>query len=164
LDPGRLLRVRKDEQPCAGTEIAVRLEHAGSGTRVTVVQSGFGPWLPDVIEMFGMVWNMIVADLKLYIERGITLKTHLFSEPQPTANLGCSLEDNLTGLVVVTVNDDGFAARAGIQQGDLLVNLNGVRLLNGMQLLDLMRMCKAGDELNAVWARGRERMEATAAI
>ena len=26
LDPGRLLRVRKDDEPCAGTEIAVTLE------------------------------------------------------------------------------------------------------------------------------------------
>ena len=33
VEPGRLLRVRKDHAPCQGTEIAVRLEQAESGLR-----------------------------------------------------------------------------------------------------------------------------------
>jgi uncharacterized protein YndB with AHSA1/START domain len=37
VEPGRLLSVKKDHHPCAGTEIAVRLEKADTGTRVTVV-------------------------------------------------------------------------------------------------------------------------------
>ena len=45
--PGKLLRVRKDHQPCEGTEIVVRLESAGTGTKITVVQSGFGAMLCD---------------------------------------------------------------------------------------------------------------------
>ena len=45
VEPGRLLRVQKDHHPCMGTEVAVRLESAETGTRLTVVQSGFGPFL-----------------------------------------------------------------------------------------------------------------------
>lgn len=163
-DVGRLLRVRKDEEPCSGTEIVVRLEHAGSGTKVTVVQSGFGPWLPDVIETFGMVWNMIVADLKLYLERRISIKTHLFSQPPPSLGLGCKTQDELSGLTVAQVEADGFAARAGIRQGDLLLELNGARLLNELQLMDLMRMCSAGSELQVRWARGRDLMQGRASL
>lgn len=163
-DPGKLLRLSKDEEPCSGTEIAVRLEHAGSGTRVTVVQSGFGPWLPDVIEMFGMVWNMIVADLKLYLERGIAIKTHLFEEPPPRVGLGCDAVDQLDGLKVANVAADGFAARLGVAGEDLLLKLNGARLLNSMQLADLLRMCAPGQELEAVWARGSELMRGRAQL
>lgn len=160
-DPGTLLRLRKEEEPCSGTEIAVQLEHAGSGTRVTVVQSGFGPWLPDVIEMFGMVWNMIVADLKLYLEQGVRVKTHLFDQAPPRASLGCETQDRLEGLAVGRVAEDGFAGRAGLRTGDLLLQLNGVRLLNTMQLIDLMRIGAPGTELEAVWARSGELMRAT---
>ena len=158
-DPGRFLRLRKDEDPCSGTEIAVRLEHAGSGTRVTVVQSGFGPWLADVIETFAGVWHMIVADLKLYLERGITIKTHLFDQPPPGAGLGCTTVDQLEGLRVTAVETAGCAAGAGVRADDLLLRLNGVRLLTGLQLLDLMRMCQPGQELEVVWARGAELMQ-----
>ena len=42
VEPSRLLRVRKDDQPCAGTEIAVTLEALDKGTRVTIVQSNGG--------------------------------------------------------------------------------------------------------------------------
>lgn len=40
-EPDRRLTVRKDQMPCAGTTIAITFEHVSSGTRITVVQSGF---------------------------------------------------------------------------------------------------------------------------
>src|SRR5262245_37327842 len=46
VDAGRRFRVSKDEMPCAGTEIVFTLEADGSGTRINVVQSGFGDF-PD---------------------------------------------------------------------------------------------------------------------
>lgn len=163
-EPGEFLRMIKDEEPCKGTEVIVRLEHAGNGTRVTVTQSGFGPWLPDVIEMFGSVWNVIVADLMLYLETGIRIKTHLFGGPAPTVSLGCKLADRLTGLEVTEVDDDGFCRRAGIRPGDLLVRLNHVRLVNGMQLGNLLQLATPGQELLAEWARGAEFMQGAATV
>ena len=70
VDPGRLLRVNKDEEPCAGTEIAIVLENADNGTRITVVQSGFGPWLTSVRDTFEAHWQQIVHDGALK-ERGM---------------------------------------------------------------------------------------------
>ncbi len=162
VDPGRVLRVRKDEEPCKGTEIVVVLEAEGSGTRITVVQSGFGPWLPSVLETFRVVWNLIVADLALYIERRISLKTHLVGAPPPRVSLGIRTQDRLTGLLVTGVDAGSFGERAGLETGDLMLTLNNVRLLYGMRLVDLARMCAPGNELTAVWARKSETMRGTA--
>ncbi len=74
LEDECLLRVKKDHQPCEGTEIIVRLGQAETGTRVTVVQSGFGPFLDfagrDTVFGHG---SQIVRDFRLYIERGLTM-------------------------------------------------------------------------------------------
>lgn len=164
VDAGRVLRVRKDEEPCKGTEIVVVLEAEGSGTRITVSQSGFGPWLPAVLETFRVVWNLIVADLALYVERQISLNTHLFGAPAPRISLGIQTQDQLAGLLVTQVEGGGFGERAGIEPGDLLLALNNVRVLYGMQLMDLARMCSPGNELEAVWARKNERMRGSARV
>jgi hypothetical protein len=164
VEPGRLLRVRKDEEPCKGTEIAVVIEAAGSGTRVTVVQSGFGPILAQVLESFRTVWTWIVADLALYVERRIRLETHLFATPPPRASLGVRTEERTAGLHVSAVEPGSFGARVGLQAGDLLLTLNDVRLVNGMQLLDLLRICDAGSELRVQWARGDQHRSAAAVL
>jgi hypothetical protein len=159
-----LLRVIKDEEPCKGTEIVISLAHEGSGTRITVVQSGFGPWLPDVLEMFGYVWNMIVADLALYIETGIQIKTHLFQDGAPTVELGCKTADALSGLRVTDVDAGGFCQRAGIRQGDLLLKMGQVRLVHTLQLQSLLHMCKPGDPVSVTWARSGALMNATSSF
>ncbi len=155
--PGEFLRMKKEEEPCKGTEVIIALEHAGSGTKITVVQAGFGPWLPDVIELFGYVWNMIIADMKLYIETGLQIKTHLFEpDDQPTVSLGCNTSENLTGLLVVDTTKNGFCEQAGVEKGDVLLQLNGVRLLNGMLLTNLLKMVAPGATLELVWAHDRQ--------
>lgn len=71
-EPQKLLRCRKLDMPCAGTEITVRLapaNAAGWPTRVTLRQSGFGAALPrDILEAH---WRRIVADFRLYLEREV---------------------------------------------------------------------------------------------
>ena len=41
--PEELLRTRKAVEPCKGTEIVITVEDADNGTRITIVQTGFGP-------------------------------------------------------------------------------------------------------------------------
>ena len=41
--PGHRLEVVKAEQPCRGTTIVFTFEHCHTGTRITVIQSGFDP-------------------------------------------------------------------------------------------------------------------------
>ena len=64
------LRVTKDDEPCAGTEIVVTLTDTEAGTRITVVQSRFGELAVRAYEMMAVGWRHIVADLHTYLATG----------------------------------------------------------------------------------------------
>lgn len=155
VEAGSLLRVKKDHEPCAGTEIAVRLEQAGTGTRITIVQSGFGPFL-DLVgrdTVFGH-GNQIVADFRLYLERGVTVPGTIWG-----VWLGAQPKQTPVGLEIVSVDPGGFAESAGICPGDLLLTLQGIRLHDLQQLWTVLALTEAGSSAVVTWARGREGME-----
>lgn len=158
VEEGRLLRLTKDHHPCAGTEIAVRLEQAEKGTRITIVQSGFGAFL-DLVgrdTAFGH-GHQIVNDFRLYIERGLTVPGAAWG-----ANLGASPRQTPVGLEILSVQPDGFAASAGMKEGDLLLTLRGIRLHDLQQLWTVLALTQAGSEAVATWARGRRAMDGKA--
>src|SRR5262245_58860353 len=115
-DEGRSVRLVKAAQPCAGTEIAVTLEASGGGTKVTVVQSGFGALFDQMLNALSIGWSHIVADLALYLETGVRGGRHL----APWASIGCSVREIQAGLQVDTVFG-GLAAEAGLEPGDVLL-------------------------------------------
>ncbi len=157
-DPGRLLRVKKDHEPCAGTEIAVRLEHAGSGTRVTIVQSGFGPFLEiagrDTVFGHG---HQIVTDFRLYLERGLTVPGTVWG-----ANLGARPTQTPTGLLIDAVHPGGFGERVGLEAGDLLLTIHGIRIHDIQQLMTVLALIDPAKKTEISWARGRESMVGSA--
>lgn len=158
MDAGRLLRVKKDHEPCAGTEIAVRLEQAETGTRVSVVQSGFGPFL-DIVgrdTVFGH-GHQIMADFRLYLERGITAPGTVWG-----ANLGARTDSAPVGLEIGRVDAGGFAEAAGLCPGDLLLSLRGIRLHDLQQLWTVLALTEPGTPADVHWARGREPMSGKA--
>lgn len=156
--PGSLLRVRKDHEPCAGTEIAVRLEKVATGTRITVVQSGFGPFLDFVGRdtVFGH-GHQIVNDLRLYIERGLTVPGTVWGP-----SLGALVTVTGTGLELTRVDKGGFAESAGMSAGDLLLTLRGIRLHDIQQLGTVLALTNVGETADVTWARGREPMSGKA--
>ena len=157
MEAGRLLRVKKDHEPCAGTEIAVRLEQAETGTRVSVVQSGFGPFLDivgrDTVFAHG---HQIMADVRLYIERGLTVPGTVWG-----ANLGARTKQTPVGLEIVAI-DGGFAETAGLRASDLLLTLRGIRLHDTQQLWTVLALTEPGTSSDVSWARGREAMSGKA--
>ena len=150
----RLLRVKKDHHPCAGTEIVVRLEQADTGTRITVVQSGFGPFLDfagrDTVFGHG---QQIVNDFRLYLERGLTVPGMVWG-----VGLGARTDQAPVGLEVVSIDAGGFAESAGICPGDLLLTLRGIRLHDLQQLWTILALTEPGSSAQVSWARGRETM------
>jgi hypothetical protein len=158
IEAGRLLRVKKDHEPCAGTEIAVRLEQAETGTRVSVVQSGFGPFL-DIVgrdTVFGH-GHQIMADFRLYIERGLTVPGTVWG-----ANLGARTNHTPVGLELAAVDKGGVAETAGLRAGDLLLTLRGIRLHDTQQLWTVLALTEPGTSADVTWARGREAMSGKA--
>ncbi len=159
VDPGRLLRVNKDEEPCAGTEIAIVLENADTGTRVTVVQSGFGPWLTSVRDTFEAHWQQIVHDLQLFIERGIRVPGTAWG-----ADLGAMSKQQPLGLEITAVTPGAYAERLGLETGDLLLTLRNIRVHDTQQLWTILALSTPGDETEASWARGREVLSGSATL
>ena len=159
LEAGRLLRVRKDDEPCAGTEIAVTLAAVERGTRITIVQSGFGPWLERLRDTFHAHWTHIVADFRLFIERGLTVPGTNWGLP-----LGAQTRETQAGLEIFDVDSGGFAEHAGMQPGDLLLTLRDLRVHDTKQLWTILALTTPGDDADVTWARGREGMHGKASF
>lgn len=159
-EPARLLRVRKDHFPCQGTEIAVELEQASTGTRITVVQSGFGPFLEhagrDTVFTHG---HQIMADFRLYLERGLTVPGTAWGP-----SLGARIAHTPVGVELEAVEPGGFAASAGMRAGDLLLTLRGLRLHDAQQLWTVLALTAPGSSAEATWARGRQAMSGKASF
>ena len=158
--PGHGLRARKTAPPCEGTEIAVTLEAAASGTRVTIVQSGFGALFDVALEGLSIGWSHIVADMALFLARGVTGDRHL----RPWAWHGLSLRQGDGGLEVTSVAAGSFGERAGLEAGDILVAVCGAPVVVSRELETLMRVYAAGDSIEVEWVRGAERRRATASL
>ncbi len=152
VDEGRLLRVRKDHHPCQDSEIAIALEQEGTGTRITVVQSGFGAFL-DIVgrdTVFGH-GQQIVRDLRLYLERGITVPGTAWG-----VLLGAVPRATAVGLEIARVDAGGFAESAGLVADDLLLTLRGIRLHDIQQLQTVLALTEPGTTAAVTWARGRQ--------
>jgi len=152
VEAPRFVRVRKDSEPCKGSEIAVTLESVDNGTRILVVQSGFPAWVKEALESFTIDGNQIIADFVLYLERGIEVSRH----SMPWAFAGFTTNEVATGLEVDSVIPGFFAAKAGLQSGDLLMTLGGAPVFSQMCLQAMLRVFTSGEQLEATWVRGRE--------
>jgi hypothetical protein len=152
--------VRKDDEPCAGTEIAVTLESTKTGTRITVVQSGFGAFL-DIVgrdTVFGH-GDQIMKDFRLYLERGLSVPGTVWGP-----GLGARIKQTPVGLEMVAVDPGGFAERLGLSTGDLLLTLGAIRVHDLQQLWTVLALTEVGSKLEVTWARGRESMSGGGAI
>jgi uncharacterized protein YndB with AHSA1/START domain len=158
VEPGRRLHVVKEMMPCKGTEILVVLEVAGTGTKVTVVQSGFGAMFDEALEELTLGWNHILADLHLYLATGV--RGGRFG--RPWASFGARLLSTGAGQEVAAVRASTFADRAGLETGDVIITVAGAPIASRIELETVMRVCHAGDNVKVVWARGNQRMSATA--
>ena len=59
--PGESLRTRKARQPCIDTEIVIRLEDEATGTRITLIQTGFGAGFDQARSWLSAGWWTIVT-------------------------------------------------------------------------------------------------------
>jgi S1-C subfamily serine protease len=156
---GERLHVTKDEEPCAGTDILVTLEDAGTGTRVTVVQSGFGGALPAPYEMMAVGWRNIVSDLQTYLATGAHARRHL----RGWGDLGAAVDVADGGLRITSVRAGSLADRLGLRPDDLLVVLAGAPVSTADDLVTVLRVVRTlHGEVRAEWVRDGEVQKARA--
>ena len=149
-DPDRRREATKDDEPCAGTAIVVTLEDVEDGTRITVVQSGFGDWMPPVRDVMAVGWRHLVADLQSSLATGVHAERHLL----PWFDLGADVVARDGGLRLGEVRPGSLAARLGLEPDDLLVVLAGAPVTGHDDLTTVLRVL--GDdpsEVSAAWIR-----------
>jgi hypothetical protein len=138
-DQGVGLEVVKDDEPCAGTTIAITLEDEGSGTRIRVVQSGFGNWLAQAGDLLAVGWRFIVADLQTTLATGARPRRHL----RPWGDLGARPRACDGGVALADVHPDGPAGKLGMVDGDLLVVLAGAPVASVDDVVTILRVLDA---------------------
>ncbi|MGI9602282.1 MAG: PDZ domain-containing protein [Acidimicrobiales bacterium] len=159
VEPGRSLRLRKDSMPCEGTTIAVTFTDSATGTRITVVQSGFdAAFLDQAGDAFWMVAEHIAADFELFFRFGVQGGRHA----RPWAWAGWQTETSGVGLEITEVHDGTYASRAGIEPGDVVLTLAGAPLLTERDLATVLRVVSPGSEIDVTWARGDQHHAARA--
>lgn len=159
VEPDERLVVRKAVEPCAGTLITVTFEHANTGTRIRVVQSGFDPAFVDFAgESFWIHADHIYADLQMYFEAGIIAQRAWL----PWTMLGCDARTASCGIEVTQVTDDSWASRLGLEPGDLLLTTGGAPLFSMRDFVTVQRMTQPGSDLSATWVRAGHRRQGVA--
>lgn len=150
IDEAQRLLARKDDEPCAGTDIVVTLEDEGTGTRVHVVQSGFGDWLPAMYDAMAIGWRHIVADLQTFLVTTVHARRHA----RPWGDLGATTTPTEGGLRLGAVAPGGLAERLGLADGDLLVALCDTPVVTREELETALRVIAAtGARPTAEWVR-----------
>jgi hypothetical protein len=157
----RQLTVRKLDEPCAGTHIAITFEHLDTGSRIRVVQSGFDEGFVQMAgEGFWTHAQHIFADLHLFFLTGVLAERAWL----PWAPLGVEVTGEAFGLRVTSVRAGTWAARVGLQADDVLLTIAGAPLYTVDDLGVVERVVHAGDDVAATWGRGGVRTEATASV
>ena len=161
VKPEELLRVRKAIEPCKGTEITVTLEDEESGTRITIVQTGFGSGFASARPWLTAGWYQILADFVVFFERGVSLGRHA----SMWWGMGCDVEETAEGLVVRSVAANGYAASAGLQPGDLILQLMGAPVLTINDLSMITRgPFRTGVDAKVRYLRGNAVMTGSATV
>lgn len=161
LEPQRLLRVRKDDEPCAGTEIEIRLGPATAGgwpTRVSIRQSGFAPTLLALGDLARIHWRHIVADFHLYLTHEVAVPGTVWGD------FGAALRQTPIGLELDDLASGGLAARCGMKPGDLLLTIGDIRIQSIEQLWTVLALSRGGEETAVAWIRDARAMGSTARL
>ncbi len=160
--PERLLRHTENNGPHAQTQVTVRLEPDGEGTRVEVIHTvhGEGEAGEAMVELVTHGWGQAIADLLFYVETGVPAQRFVCTTQHP----GMLTRETPAGLVVGPVDDEGFAALAGLRAGDRVLALDGTPVFTIPELWVLMRQHRRGDKLSVEYLRDGERLAGTGVL
>tara|TARA_B100000678_G_scaffold289510_1_gene300248 strand:- start:272 stop:712 length:441 start_codon:yes stop_codon:yes gene_type:complete len=144
------------------TEITIRVEPANASgwpTRVQIEQGGFDPSLFALKEIFETHWLQIVANFRLYLERRVHAPDTRWGP-----SVGATVRQTPVGLEITNVDEDGFAARCGLSQDDVLIAIDSIRIHDLAQLWTVLALKKAGSKMTVSWVHGRKSFDATESL
>jgi S1-C subfamily serine protease len=139
--------------------MTVVLEATETGTRVTITHSGFSA--AEDLSGVGRGVDETIADLILYLETGVAFPRHHHGEQ---SWIGFSGGEVRAGLQVRSVQPDTFAARLGLQPGDLLVELGGASVFSFAEVQFFTKEHDPGEHAEAAWVRDGQLMRGSAEL
>jgi len=158
VDPDRRLVATEGDGLLGGTtRVTVTFESVEHGTRITVVQSGFGTgagW-QHLLEGHRQGWLWALRDLALYLETGLAPQrffTHWRCE------LGLYLAETFAGLRVTEVARGGWAEEAGVRVGDVLLLVDGLPIYERTDLWSVQIARDPGERVAVEVARDGRRV------
>lgn len=136
------------------TVVTVTFEAAETGTKVTIVQSGFGDgedWLGQ-LESYETGWREGIQDLYLFLRSG--LRGNRFFTWQ--SSFGTTVRDVPAGAEVLRVSPGSFAEQAGMRPGDLFLKVGNASIFAERDISLLTREHPPGTTLEVTYVRDRE--------
>jgi uncharacterized protein YndB with AHSA1/START domain len=164
VEPGRRLVTTEGEGVLDGTtRVTVTFESVTAGTRITVVQSGFGTgaaW-DDQLEGHRHGWAQAIRDLVLYLETGV-VSERFFTRWH--CSLGMFLTETAAGVRVTEVAPGGWAEEAGVHVDDVVLYVDGVPIFERPDLWVFQTHRRPGDHLDIEVARAGARVRGTGTL
>lgn len=135
----------------AWVDTTVTFASVDAGTRITITRSGFGEDLEwDLFaQSTGQGWADSLIDLVAYLEAGVNVSRHFSGR----SSVGAVMRETPAGVRIQRVIDGGFAAEAGLREGDLLVSLGGAGVYRRSDVWFLQREHAPGTELEVSYVR-----------
>jgi uncharacterized protein YndB with AHSA1/START domain len=154
VQPLRFIRWEEGPGHLPGTtEVAVTFESTETGARIHIVHSGFGDsgeWIGKR-EAVSLGLENCIADLTLFLEHGIRFN-RMFTWQW---GLGAWCKNTQAGPCILRVKPGTFAARAGLEVGDIIVHLAGMPIFYLSDLWAVCRSHEVGEELPITVVRNR---------
>ena len=160
--PQAFLKLRKADGPCIDSEIEIAIGPANASgwpTRVVLTQSGLPAPLLAMPDMASAHWRQIVADFRLHLEHGVAAPGFVWG-----TTFGAIVTQAPAGLLLGKVDDDGFAHRCGLSEGDLLLTFRGVRIGDIGQLWTALALFRRGEQATVTWVRRGELLAGSALL
>jgi uncharacterized protein YndB with AHSA1/START domain len=129
----------------------VTFEAVESGTRLTITRSRFGD--SEEWDLFaqstGQGWDDSLIDLAAYLETGVNVSRHFSGR----CSVGAVMRESAAGVRIERAVPGGFAAEAGLTEGDLLVSIGSAGVYRRADVWFLQREHGPGEELEVAFVR-----------
>lgn len=122
--------------------------------------SGYGFAIPTTI------MNKVVADLKKYgvVQRGVlgvsAIDVNKYFDSQKEQGKEVDL-GTMEGVYVAKVSEDGSAAEAGIKEGDVIIAVDGKKVVKMSEFLEYLTNKRPGDKVTVTYLRKKQKKTAT---
>lgn len=137
------------------TQVKITLKPSEAGTRLTLSHSGWGSgkkWA-GFAETAEREWGKVLDNLKSVLETGIDLR----ETRQPRLGVAVGATQERPGVLVSDIAPNSPAEKGGLQKGDILISIEGRKLGDAQDFIDVFRTLRGGQRIKVALVRDGKR-------